>query len=127
MLDMEKAYDRVHPGYLSAVLSKLGFSERLVRIIDSLFFRTKVTINLNGHLAPSFTQRRGLRQGDPLSPLLFNVALEPLLRSMDKHPGIRGIQITPASRPVPFTAYADDVLLYLNDPMEWHRVRVLLT
>jgi hypothetical protein len=82
LLDQEKAYDRVHPQYLKACLDKYGFPQPLVVSIISLFFGTSLCINVNGFLTAPISQDRGLRQGDPLSPLLFNLAIEPLLRAI---------------------------------------------
>ncbi|KAG2221275.1 hypothetical protein INT45_000188, partial [Circinella minor] len=79
MLDFEKAYDRIHPLYLSRVLEKFGFPASTIKSIINLFFNTKISININGYLSNTITQHRGLRQGDPLSPILFTLAIEPLL------------------------------------------------
>lgn len=82
LLDQEKAYDRVHPEYLRCVLLRFGFPPTLVDSLSHLFFGTQIHVSINGWLGSPFTQGRGLRQGDPLSPLLFNLAFEPLLRSI---------------------------------------------
>ncbi|CDS10942.1 hypothetical protein LRAMOSA11428 [Lichtheimia ramosa] len=81
-LDQEKAYDRVHPDYLRRVLLHFGFPDSLVTSLCKLFFGTRIHVSINGWLGAGFTQGRGLRQGDPLSPLLFNLAFEPMLRSI---------------------------------------------
>ncbi|CAO0798585.1 unnamed protein product [Mucor circinelloides] len=47
--------------------------------IRNLFFKTKIVINVNGLMTEPVAQKRGLRQGDSISPVLFNFALEPLL------------------------------------------------
>ena len=125
MLDFEKAYDRVNPDYLAAVLRHMGFSPPFIRIIDAFFFQTRIHLNLNGHIAPSITQGRGLRQGDPLSPLLFNIALEPLLQTIMNRSDLKGISTLTAIKII-LMAYADDVLLFLNNKLEWQRIQVIL-
>jgi hypothetical protein len=125
MLDFEKAYDRVNPDYLAAVLATMGFAPAFIRIIHSLFFETRIHLNINGHIAPSITQGRGLRQGDPLSPLLFNIALEPLLQTIRNRSDLQGISSLTAAKIV-LMAYADDVLLLLNNKLEWRRIQVIL-
>ncbi|CEG76447.1 hypothetical protein RMATCC62417_11343 [Rhizopus microsporus] len=80
LLDQEKAYDRVHPEYLSRVLLQFGFSSSLVSCLSPLFSNTRISVSINGWLGEPVPQLRELRQGDPLSLLLFNFAFEPLLR-----------------------------------------------
>ena len=77
LLDQEKAYDRIHPLYLGQVMTRFGIPSKVIHSISSLFFNTRIHININGHISEPILQRRGLRQGDPLSPLLFNIAFDP--------------------------------------------------
>jgi hypothetical protein len=92
LLDQEKAYDRVHPLYLVKVLEAFGFHPRFIQCVHGLFFGNSVQVNVNGYFSPSVEQQRGLRQGDPLSPILFNLALEPLLIAINQDSYIEGYQ-----------------------------------
>ncbi|KAG1546735.1 hypothetical protein G6F49_010411 [Rhizopus delemar] len=138
LLDQEKAYDRVHPQYLQACLDKFGFPPSLVASIISLFFGTNLCINVNGFLTAPIPQARGLRQGDPLSPLLFNLAIEPLLRAIWSSPYISGFtflrlqqpnftSLPRSSPPLKALAYADDVLVFLTRPTEMQRLLYLVS
>jgi hypothetical protein len=91
LLDQEKAYDRVNSMYLEKVLLHIRFPRTLVTVIIHLFYNTQISLSINGWLGTPSVQQRGLRQGDPLSPLLFNLAFEPLLRHIlasDTIPGL---------------------------------------
>ncbi|KAG0002123.1 hypothetical protein BGZ65_002913, partial [Modicella reniformis] len=68
LFDQEKAYDRVRPDYLRAVMEHMDLPDRLIDSIFTHYFGTNIHLNINGYLAQSFVQRRGQRQGD----LLFN-------------------------------------------------------
>lgn len=78
MVDQEKAYDRIHPDYLSSIMKRFGIPQSLIQSIITLFFSTNIEVNMNGYLSSRpIHQQRGLRQGDPLSPLPFNTAFDP--------------------------------------------------
>jgi xanthine/uracil/vitamin C permease (AzgA family) len=58
------------------IMEQFGIPQSITTCITTLFFSTQIQINVNGHITTQpLQQQRGLRQGDPLSPLLFNIAL----------------------------------------------------
>jgi hypothetical protein len=129
LLDQEKAYDRVHAGYLSKVLDKFNFPSTFISCIQQLFFGNEVRINVNGFFTEPIIQERGLRQGDPLSHLLFNLALEPFLLSILHDQQLKGYKspsafVTDSESYLKCLAYADDVCVLLQDHNDLHRLQI---
>lgn len=77
-IDFEKAYDRVNWNFLEQVMMGKGFPVQWISWVMSTVKGGKVCINFNGERSHFFSTHRGLRQGDPLSPLLFNLVANAL-------------------------------------------------
>ena len=78
LLDFEKAYDRVNQTYLRGCLEKLGFPTSWTLLLEKVQQLSSSRVLVNNNLSSPISLGRGVRQGCPLSPLLFLVALEPL-------------------------------------------------
>ena len=74
-LDIEKAYDNVNWKALLKLLKKMGFGEKWCSWICTCISTVQFSVLVNGSPADFFGSSRGLRQGDPLSPLLFYSAV----------------------------------------------------
>lgn len=78
LIDVEKAFDCVKWNYLFATLHKFGFGNRFTSWIRLLYTSPRASVRTNDTHSSYFTLTRATRQGCPLSPLLFALAIEPL-------------------------------------------------
>jgi hypothetical protein len=72
-LDFEKAYDKVKWDFLQQALRMKGFNPKWCKWIQEFISHGSVGIKVNEDIGHYFQTRKGLRQGDPLSPILFNI------------------------------------------------------
>ena len=85
-LDIEKAYDHVNWEALLYLLKRMGFGEIWCRLIRTCISTVQFSVLVNGSL-DFFGSSRGLRQGDPLSPMLFLVMIEVFSRMLKRMEG----------------------------------------
>jgi hypothetical protein len=79
-LDLSKAYDRVDWDFLLCVLEAYSFNKIFLDLVHMLVSSATFLVLINGSPSPFFHASRGLRQGDPLSPILFVIMAECLGR-----------------------------------------------
>lgn len=113
-IDLSKAYDRVSWLYICLLLTHLDFEVPFIRWVMSCITTVSFVVLINGSASLFFHSGRGLRQGCPLSPLLFLLVAEGLNRALGeaKHQGtFYGIQISPNLR-ISHLLFVDDVLIF---------------
>ena len=96
-------------------LQKMGIEGTYLNIVKAIYDKPTANIVLNGEKLKAFPLRLGARQECPLSPLLFNIVLEVLATAIREEKEIKGIQI---GKEVKLSLFADDMILYIENPKE---------
>ena len=116
-LDFEKAYDKVKWSFLQQTLRMKGFSPLWCKWIDQIVRGGSVGIKVNDILGHYFQPKKGLRQGDPLSPILFNLVADMLatLIGRAKSDGrFQGVIPHLVDDGLSILQYADDTILFMD-------------
>ncbi|XP_021764051.1 uncharacterized protein LOC110728715 [Chenopodium quinoa] len=113
-VDLKKAYDSVEWGFLITIMQELGFPQRFVSWVWTCLTSVSYSVLINGFPAPPFEAKKGLRQGDPMSPFVFSIRMEYLSRCLDElrltpdfnfHPRCEKLNLT-------HMMFADDLLMF---------------
>ena len=114
-LDAKKAFDSVDHKYIERCLISFG-CRKFVPIFKILYKELTTDIIINGKVVKGFDIRRGVKQGDALSCILFIMCMEPLIRNIDKNDNITPLYSTNLESAVPKAfAYADDINCVIKD------------
>ena len=123
-LDMEKAHDHVNWEALLYLLDRMGFGVKWCKWIRTCISTIQFFVLINGSPADFFGNSRGLRQGDPLSPLLFLIMMEVFSRMLRRVEGaglIRGFNLEgrrDGGERVSHLLFADDTILFCDADVE---------
>lgn len=114
-IDMSRTYDRVEWGFLKQMMIKMGFGEEWVDMIMQCVETVSYSVVLNRIPGTTFIPKRGLRQCDPLSPLLFlicNGGLSTLLRLEAEEGRLKGIKASRRGPSISHLLFEDDCILF---------------
>lgn len=114
-LDITKAFDSVSWAFLLEILQHFGFGSRWRNLICNLLYTSTTRVLLNGQPGQSIQHRRGLRQGDPLSPMLFIIVMDvltALITKAEQQGCLRSL--TPRAMGHQLSIYADDVVTFTS-------------
>ena len=77
-IDAAQAFDKIQHPFMIKTLSKMGIEGNYFNIVKVIYDKPTANVILNGEKLKAFSLRSGIRQGCPLSPILFNIVLEVL-------------------------------------------------
>lgn len=112
-LDIEKAFDRVEPTYVHCLFQHTGFGQNFLMALSAIYAAPTASVRINGLDSSPFAILRGTRQGCPLSPISFALAIEPLAEALRHSTKCSGFQI--GSQQYRLSLFADDIGLYITD------------
>ncbi len=112
-LDFEKAFDSLDWNFMFKILEKFNFGINFIKWIRILYTNPKIEIKNNGWISREIPLSRGVRQGCPISALLFILAVEILAISIKNNTNIKGYKID--EQEIKIVQHADDSTLLLRD------------
>ena len=121
-LDYAKAFDSISLTAIKRAMLFFGFDGSFMRWIDILLLNRKSCVRNGGFLSEYFDMQRGVRQGCPISPLLFILTLELLARDIRRNQNIKGLKLDNDFTAVEIKLYADDATLFLKDFLDYREV-----
>ena len=107
--DYRKAFDMVDWNFTFKTLEKLNISQTTIKWIKCLYNEICSCVQINGAVTDLILNKRGIRQGCPLSMILFVIAVEPLTRKIKNN-----VDITSPYADTPIQQYADDATSITN-------------
>ena len=122
-LDQAKAYDKTDVSWMLRVLGAMGIPNSLISDIKDVTSNCRTRVRINSGLSAVYKLGVGLRQGDPLSPILYDFSIEPLGMKMRRClKGITCFGLDPAK----LIQYADDINLFASKDEDFHLVKSVL-
>ena len=113
-LDQEKPYDKIRHNYLWKTLEAFHLPQPFICTIQALYKNAHTRVTINGIFSRTYKVTCGVRQGDPLSCPLFDLAIEPLACCICANPNIKGIVVPGIKNTIKVTLFTDDTNLFLS-------------
>jgi uncharacterized membrane protein YgcG len=115
-VDLKKAYDRVHLPLLWRILGDMGVPANVITLLRSWAAARRARVRVNGSLTEPIELSAGVPQGDPLSPLLFNLFIECLSRYLETRADLPGATVLGVA--IRRLLYADDIAIIAKSVQE---------
>uniref|UniRef100_A0A803TUP7 Reverse transcriptase domain-containing protein n=1 Tax=Anolis carolinensis TaxID=28377 RepID=A0A803TUP7_ANOCA len=113
-IDAEKAFDNLNWSFFKLLFKEIDIGFQFYNAIDTIYEDQRAKIRINGQHSQNIKIGKGVRQGCPLSPLIFIFALEVLLKNLKKDQRLKGTKI--GTHEFKVRAFADDIICIIEDP-----------
>ncbi|KAJ7986736.1 hypothetical protein DPEC_G00331490 [Dallia pectoralis] len=121
-IDFARAFDSVSHSHILDALRQRSLDSHIIRVIEDSYKGVTTTVAVEGEEGPTIDMRIGVKQGDPLSPLLFNLALDPVIATLERTGSGCPLE---GGKQVCTLAFADDLVL-LSDSWEGMRQNMVI-
>ena len=112
-LDFKKAFDAIEWDFIDNCLKKFNFGPDIQNWFKVVYNNVNSCVLNNGYASEFFSLERGVRQGCPLSGLLFVIGIEILAKTIKNDAGIKGIKV--GEKEIKVSLYADDTTVFVRD------------
>ena len=112
-VDWHKAFDMVNLEFLFKVMGKMGFGDEFIALIKMLYNNIESAMLINNYVGKYFPLSRSVRQGCPLSMILYTVYQEPFYAAIRENPNIESLAL-PDHSTVKSIGYADDTNIIIK-------------
>jgi hypothetical protein len=112
-IDFRKAYDSIHRTFLIKIIREFNFPQKLIKLVEISIMETFIKVKVGSSQTEPILVKSGLRQGDSMLLVLFNIVLEKVIRAMKVRPD-KGVKLQDSS--IGLLAYADDLVLMEESP-----------
>jgi hypothetical protein len=113
-IDLAKAFDRIEWSFILNALRRKGYHGHFIKLVHACISSASFSVNVNGETYGNFQAIRGIRQGCPLSPYLFFIAINELslrLQEALDNANLTGVTLGPGCPPIHSILFVDDLIL----------------
>ena len=121
-IDYSKAFDTLSIASVIKALKHFGFGPFFIRCVETIMQDRLSCVRNGGYISRFFKMARGVRQGCPVSPLLFILTAELFMKAIRNDNNIKGIKLPYCQTALKGLQYADDASLFLRDRLDFREV-----
>lgn len=106
-VDFAKAFDSISHDHILCALQRRKVDTHIIELIQNSYVDCVTRVGSDGMVSPPIDMKVGVKQGDPMSPLLFNIAMDPLIQALEGD----GSGVRRDGDAITTLAFADDLVL----------------